>query len=83
MGNHRICKMVFDTLSKSGIEKMTLGKADRVTFDYYSGRYELHNLKFRRAREHLLSAFDHCHINARKQQRSPTNFPCPQLTPYR
>ena len=77
-----MCRMVFDTLSKSGIDKTTLGKADRVTFEYYSGRYELHNLKFRRAREHLLFAFDHCHINARKQQRSRPNLPCPQLVLY-
>ena len=35
MNNHRMCKMVFDTLSKSSIEKSTLGKADRVTFEYY------------------------------------------------
>jgi nuclear mRNA export protein PCID2/THP1 len=69
MDNHRMCKMVFDTLSKSAIEKNTLSKADRVTFEYYQGRYELHNLQFSKAREHLLFCFDHCHIAASKQKR--------------
>jgi hypothetical protein len=61
--------MVFDTLSKSGIEVTTLRKADRVTFEYYQGRYELHHLHFRKAREHLLYCFDNVHLQTPKQQR--------------
>ena len=70
MNNHRMCKMVFDTLSKSSIEKETLGKGDRVTFEYYLGRYELHQLHFRKARDQLLWCFNNCHIKAQQQQRS-------------
>ena len=69
MNNHRMCKMVFDTLSKSSIDKNTLQKADRVTFEYYNGRYELHHLHFRNARERLFWCFDNCHINAPKQRK--------------
>jgi hypothetical protein len=69
MNNHRMCKMVFDSLSKSSIEKSTLGKSDRVTFEYYLGRYELHHLHFRKAREQLLWCFNNCHINAPHQWR--------------
>ena len=70
MNNFRLCKMVFDTLSKSSIEKETLGRGDRVTFEYYSGRYALHHLQFRKAREQLLYAFNLCHIQCPQQQRS-------------
>lgn len=69
MNNHRMCKMVFDTLSNSSIEKSTLGKADRVTFEYYQGRYELHHLRFRKARESLLWSFNNCHVRALQQKR--------------
>lgn len=71
MNNHRMCKMVFDTLSKSNIDKNTLGKADRVTFEYYQGRYELHHLHFRKARQHLIYCFNNVHHAAYKQRRYP------------
>ena len=64
-----MCKMVFDTLSKSSITISSLGKADRVTFEYYQARYELHNFHFRQARELLLRCFDSCHVNAHQQKR--------------
>jgi nuclear mRNA export protein PCID2/THP1 len=79
MNNHRMCKMVFDTLSKSGIERGMLGRGDRVTFEYYLGRYELHQLHFRRAREHLLYCFHNCLLNAPNQQRYTSLTP-PSLT---
>lgn len=69
MNNHRMCKMVFDTLSKSSIDKTTLSKSDRVTFEYYLGRYELHHLHFRKAREQLLWCFHNCHNHAHQQKR--------------
>jgi hypothetical protein len=61
--------MVFDTLSKSSIDKSTLNKADRVTFEYYVGRYELHTLHFRKARDQLLWCLQNCHAQAHSQQR--------------
>jgi hypothetical protein len=64
-----MCKMMFDTLSKSTVERSALSKADRVTFEYYLGRYELHHLNFRKARELLLQCFDNCHPQAFKQKR--------------
>src|SRR2546423_3096959 len=75
MNNHRMCKMVFDTLSKSSIDKTTLQKADRVTFEYYCGRYELHHLQFRNARRHLLYCFENCHVKAIKQRRYLSLYP--------
>ena len=69
MNNHRMCKMVFDTLSKSSIDRATLTKADSVTFEYYLGRYELHHLNFRKARELLLRCFDRCYPQAFKEKR--------------
>jgi len=69
MNNHRMCKMVFDTLAKSSITVSSLGKADRVTFEYYQARYELHNFHFRQARELLLRCLDTCHANAVQQKR--------------
>src|SRR5271169_4776499 len=74
MNNHRMCKMVFETLSKSNIEKDSLGKGDRVAFEYYLGRYELHQLHFRAARDRLLWCFNDCHINAHQQRRYSTRF---------
>jgi hypothetical protein len=75
MNNHRLCNMVFDTLSKSSIDKGSLARGDRVTFEYYSGRYALHHLHFRKAREQLLYAFNLCHIQCPQQQRSPLPRP--------
>ena len=63
--------MVFDSISKSGIPKEGLSKADRVTFEYYLGRYELHHLHFRKARESLLYCFNNVHFLAYKQRRYP------------
>src|SRR5271169_6261570 len=78
MNNHRMCKMVFDTLSKSSVEKESLGRGDRVTFEYYSGRYELHQLHFRKAREQLSWSFNNCHIQATQQRRY--SLPSARLT---
>lgn len=54
----------FDSISRniisSGVRFSEYHRADQVGYRYYLGRYYLSQQQYRRARSHLLWAFDHC-----------------------